>query len=250
MIDKFVKYKKFREYFSCDFENIFALIGMIILLVISYFLQVYEELSSYINVLNTFFCTIVGALIGTLALIFSGIVYWGSLFDKEYTNMLVKYTNDEDVIEKLYTSYIFLNFNIIVYIVATIMILFAINSPADKISRCLFFFFEGIYIYWFLFIIGYLVAIMRNCVVLIQAKGIYNGMEEKTLFDKANEIRIDIIFELLYRNMSKENTNTDLMNILKHRINMMDTSQDEKDKLAHYFEQYYQIGEKSNSHNF
>lgn len=84
MIKKFWEYGKFKEYFAWAFENIFALIGTVLLVIATYYLKIYEDLQNYISILDSTFGVIIGALIGTLALIFSGIVFWGSLFDKKF----------------------------------------------------------------------------------------------------------------------------------------------------------------------
>ena len=70
MIKKFWKYGKFKEYFAWAFENIFALIGTVLLVIATYYLKIYEDLQNYISILDSTFGVIIGALIGTLALIF------------------------------------------------------------------------------------------------------------------------------------------------------------------------------------
>lgn len=245
MIRKFLKYNKFAEFFANEFENKFAFIGTLILLSATYFFRVYDDLANYVDVFNSLLGGIIGALIGALALIFSGIVFWGSLFDKKFTEDLIRYTEDEDVIDKLYTSYLFLNFNILCNIILSLILLFAINSSIEKVCLGLFLAIEAIYAYWFLFIIGYLVATMRNCIDLIQlrdeaeAKG-----DKKTIYETANELRIDILFELLYRKMSAEEMHENLMTIINNRINMMDKPQEEKEKLAEYLEKFYSLEDK------
>ena len=75
MIKKFWEYGKFKEYFVWAFENRFALIGTVLLVIATYYLKIYEDLQNYISILDSTFGVIIGALIGTLALIFSGIVF-------------------------------------------------------------------------------------------------------------------------------------------------------------------------------
>ena len=67
---------------------------------------------------------------------------------------------------------------------------------------------------------------------------------KKTIYESANELRIDILFELLYRNMTAEETHDNLMNIINNRIKLLDKPEDEKRKLAEYLEKYYELEEK------
>lgn len=240
MIRKFIHYNKFAEFFAKEFENKFAFWGTLALVGATFFFRVYDDFEKYIEMFNSILGTIVGALIGTLALIFSGIVFWGSLFDKKFSSDLIRLTEDVEVVDRLYTSYLFLNFNILGNIVLSLVLLIAINSSVEKVYVIMFFLVEAIYVYWFLFILGYIVAIMKNCINLIQLRDEGEGKgSKKTIYETANELRIDIIFELLYRNMPAEEIHDNLMTIINNRINRMDTPTEEKEKLAQYLKEFY-----------
>ena len=246
MIKKFLKYGKFKEYFAWEFENRFALVGTIFLGFATYFFKIYDDLQNYIAILNSTLGVIIGALIGTLALIFSGIVFWGSLFDKKFRNEIIKFTEDKNTVDKLYTSYLFLAFNILGNILFSIFLILTLNSSIEKVGQIMFMVVEIMYVYWFLFILGYLVSIMRNGINLIWLKDESEEVEKnkKTIYESANELRIDILFELLYRNMTAEETHDNLMNIINNRIKLLDKPEDEKRKLAEYLEKYYELEEK------
>ena len=87
---------------------------------------------------------------------------------------------------------------------------------------------------------------MRNGINLIWLKDESEEVEKnkKTIYESANELRIDILFELLYRNMTAEETHDNLMNIINNRIKLLDKPEDEKRKLAEYLEKYYELEEK------
>lgn len=246
MIRKFIYYKKFREYLGWDFENIFAYIGALIIVLATHCLKVYDNLQNYVEVFNTLFSTLIGAFLGALALIFSGIVFWGSLFDERFSADIIRYTKDEESIDKLYTSYLFLAFNIIGNIIALLLVILAINSSLGKVSYIIYIIIEVILAYWFLFIIGYVVAIMRNCVGLIKLKGYnQNAINKKTIYETANELRIDIILEFLYRNASEKEMHDSIMEILNNRIDLMDKTDEEKQNLRYYFEKFYSIDDST-----
>ena len=151
MIKKFWEYGKFKEYFAWAFENIFALIGTVLLVIATYYLKIYEDLQNYISILDSTFGVIIGALIGTLALIFSGIVFWGSLFDKKFRKKIIEYTEDEKNVDKLYISYLFLACNILGNIVFTVLLILVLNSSREKVGQIFFVIIEIVYVYWLLF---------------------------------------------------------------------------------------------------
>ena len=243
MIKKFWEYGKFKEYFVWAFENRFALIGTVLLVIATYYLKIYEDLQNYISILDSTFGVIIGALIGTLALIFSGIVFWGSLFDKKFRKKIIEYTEDEKTVDKLYISYLFLACNILGNIVFTVLLILAMNSSREKVGQIFFVIIEIVYVYWLLFILGYFVAIMKNGIKLIWLRdgAEENEKDKKSLYESANELRIDVLFELLCRNMTAEETHDTLMNILNNRIKLLDKPEEEKRKLAKYLENYYKL---------
>ena len=243
MIKKFWEYGKFKEYFAWTFENIFALIGTVLLVIATYYLKIYEDLQNYISILDSTFGVIIGALIGTLALIFSGIVFWGSLFDKKFRKKIIEYTEDEKTVDKLYISYLFLACNILGNIVFTVLLILVLNSSREKVGQIFFVIIEIVYVYWLLFILGYFVAIMKNGIKLIWLRdgAEENEKDKKSLYESANELRIDVLFELLCRNMTAEETHDTLMNILNNRIKLLDKPEEEKRKLAKYLENYYKL---------
>lgn len=243
MIKKFWKYGKFKEYFAWAFENIFALIGTVLLVIATYYLKIYEDLQNYISILDSTFGVIIGALIGTLALIFSGIVFWGSLFDKKFRKKIIEYTEDEKTVDKLYISYLFLACYILGNIVFTVLLILVLNSSREKVGQIFFVIIEIVYVYWLLFILGYFVAIMKNGIKLIWLRdgAEENEKDKKSLYESANELRIDVLFELLCRNMTAEETHDTLMNILNNRIKLLDKPEEEKRKLAKYLENYYKL---------
>lgn len=243
MIKKFWEYGKFKEYFVWAFENRFALIGTVLLVIATYYLKIYEDLQNYISILDSTFGVIIGALIGTLALIFSGIVFWGSLFDKKFRKKIIEYTEDEKTVDKLYISYLFLACNILGNIVFTVLLILVLNSSREKVGQIFFVIIEIVYVYWLLFILGYFVAIMKNGIKLIWLRdgAEENEKDKKSLYESANELRIDVLFELLCRNMTAEETHDTLMNILNNRIKLLDKPEEEKRKLAKYLENYYKL---------
>lgn len=243
MLKEVFGYKKYKEYFSKKFENIFGYIGTIVITTVSIIARIDECFDAYIGLVNSLIGVIIGSYIGALALVLAGIIFWGSFFDGKYINWICSAAEDENAVDKLYSSYWFLAFNMICYIVLAICSLFLINSFLPTVCVPIFYLVELLMVYFFLFNIGYMVSIVGNCIQLIQLKNIEERQEEKTVYERANELRIDIIYELLYRNMSSEDMHDDLMNIINRRIDMMEIDIGEKEKLRTYLEDYYKLVE-------
>lgn len=133
--------------------------------------------------------------------------------------------------------------NILGNIVFTVLLILVLNSSREKVGQIFFVIIEIVYVYWLLFILGYFVAIMKNGIKLIWLRdgAEENEKDKKSLYESANELRIDVLFELLCRNMTAEETHDTLMNILNNRIKLLDKPEEEKRKLAKYLENYYKL---------
>lgn len=237
MLEQFNKFKKYKEYFSWEFENKFALLFSIIVLIICGIVNLYEDINQFVTTINDFGIALIGAYVGSLALIFSGVVFLGGLLNGHFERKLIKYSEDKDVTEKLYVSYLFLAFNILCMIVLTIVLILFIQS--NLVKPPLFIFEITIFVYCYLtfFIMAYFVAIIRNTVdLLIISK---NNDYQKSFYERANEVRVDMILQFLYKEATPEETKKYLSNYIKHYIDTLEDSEDMKNKLFAYFSEYY-----------
>lgn len=239
MIKRFRKYNKFKEYISWEFENKFAVIVSGLILCLSIYVKAYESANNYLEPVNSISITFIGTLIGSLALIFSGIIFWGSLWDSQFETRLIRYTGDEDSLDRLYTSYLFLAFNILVLIVWLVIIIIVINSDMEIADSKIFYSVEFVTLYFVFFILAYFVAIIRNVVNLIQVQN--QSKAGKSIYERANEIRIDMILTYLYSNESEEGMKADLGRYIRHFIELTDDSPERKKQLLQYFEEYYDL---------
>lgn len=239
MIKRFKKYKKFKEYISWNFENKFAICSTTFLFVFAITFKTWESFDAFEEMISSVLSTWLGAIIGSLALIFAGIVFWASLFDRKFAITINEYAQDENAIERLYTSYLFLAFNIICNCVITLILLFAINSNIQILPVVVFYLLLYVYCFWAFFIIGYFVGIINNCIELIQIKNNEQKQVGKSLYDKANELRIDLLLELICKNLTEDETEAAIINTLKRRVNLGDFSEEEKLALLDYFLFHY-----------
>lgn len=237
MLEQFKKFKKYKEYFSWEFENKFALISSIVILIIGWLVDIYGDINQFVSVLNDLGIALIGAYVGSLALIFSGVVFLGGLLNGRFEKKLIKYSDDEDVTEKLYVSYLFLAFNLLCMIVITIVLILLVQSNLEKPMLLIFEVLFFVYIYLTFFVLAYFVAIIRNTVDLLIISR--NADCKKSFYERANEVRVDMILQFLYSKATPEETKKHLANNYTHYIEQLDDSDDMKQELYDYFSVYY-----------
>ena len=251
MLEQFKKFKKYKEYISWEFENKFALLSSVIVCIVGFWANIYEDFNQFVPVLNDLAIAIIGAYIGSLALIFSGVVFLGGLLNGYFEKKLISYSDDKEVVERLYVGYLFLAFNILCMIVLTIILMILAQSNLEKAPIILFEIVYVIYVYLTMFILAYFVALIRNTInLLIIARNIRNT---KNLFERANEVRIDMIFQYMYNRSSPEETKKLLKDYICHYIDTLEDAPEMKDELRIYFSQYYgfdlnEVNKKNNDH--
>ena len=241
MLKRFKKFDKFKEYISFDFENRFAIIATAIMLILCAIVRFYSNYESYGNIINDLCIALIGAYIGSLALIFSGIVFLADLLTNRFEKMLIKYSEKEDAAERLYFSYLFLAFNLLCLIVGTVAILLFSNSNLAKPPIVAFELVFFVYLYFTFFVLAYFVALIRNTIDLIlTARNIKNM---KNIYERANEIRIDIILGHIYARCSAEETKASLKKCITDYVNALEDSDEVKKDLLSYFSKYYDFDE-------
>lgn len=239
MLEQLKKYGKYKEYFAWEFENKVAFITSCMIIIIGILVRFYEDFNQFVPVINDLCIALIGAYVGSLALIFSGVIFLGSLLNNRFEKKLIKYSEDEKIVEKLYASYLFLAFNILVMIIFTILVIITSNS---NISITIFIIFWGIvflYSYLSFFILAYFVAIIRNTVDLILISR--NSVKSKSFYERANEVRIDMMFQYLYRAGTPEETKKQMKDYFTHYIDTLEDSDELKDELMKYFSHYYYL---------
>ena len=242
MFKQFRDFKKYKEYISWEFENKFAFWATCIMIIVGLFVKLYDNLNLFIIFINDICVALIGAYVGSLALIFSGVVFLGGLLNGRFEKELIKYAEDDKATEKLYLSYLFLAFNILCMIVVTIICLLFIHSnlaePPFVAFEAIFF----VYCYFSFFILAYFVAILRNTVDLILISR--NVENAKGFYERANEVRVDMIFQYLYSKTSPEETKKLLKDYITHYIEVLDDSEEMKNELKKYFSEYYSFEDK------
>lgn len=220
-----------------EFENRFALVVSLIIVTVSYYFNVHDNFNEYVDLTNNINITLLGTNLGALALTFSGIVFWFSLIDKKFEDKLIEYTGDLEVVDRFYASYLFLVFNILCLSVLIIITIITINSNLTLVGKKIFYPMELLYFYLVFYVWAYLGSLIKNVVDLIRVRA--NIQDNKSLLERANEVRIDMIICDYYRNDTQQKMKEDLERNLKQAVWELDCSDHEKGELIDYFKKYY-----------
>ena len=244
MIEYFINNKKFFEYFKKSFESKTALISSLVILGIAWIFDIYNNFGDFIDMIDTFLSSLAGAFIGLLALILSGIALYGTLFDEKYANRINALSEDRDAVSKLFCSFVFLAFNVLCSVIITIIILIMIHCRAPIVCMPVFYLIVFTYVYYLVFSIAYVVAMIKNTVDLIILRIEVFGTT-KTIFERANEVRIEWLMkkilekETIFVHGAKENQEAYITNELNKLIDMQIIDENEKKQLREYFDKYY-----------
>lgn len=209
VIHKLIKYNKICDYINLkNIEVRLSLYITIVMFVVMWYFDIYVNFNSLTSHICEGILCIVGALIGVLGILLAGVAFIASLFTPEYIatitfglkilqkkNKKVKWKTGEEVVDGLMSSFVFLSLHIGLYALYLIIIYFLVSSPASIIPIVQFYVLLFLSVYMLVFTIFYAIALVYNCVDLNAIKTrFYNSYKkEKTFYDKANEIRIDMI---------------------------------------------------------
>lgn len=262
MINKRIKCKKLFDYI--DVRNTEVLLSIFVTIAIFFvllFINIYSNFYVLTGNICDFILCIIGALIGVLGVLLAGVAFIAGLFTPEYIEALtyglkiskekrrkvrtnkgrqVECETGEEIMDMLMGSFVFLSLHIGLYIVYLISIYFLINSSIEIISKAPFYILLFISLYMLVFTLFYTIALVYNCIELNIIKNrFYNSYKkEKSFFDKANEIRIDMIIATILSEYEGDKE-TKVLNALKEVTNKSNYSDIEKVELLRYFEQVY-----------
>ena len=68
-----------------------------------------------------------------------------------------------------------------------------------------------------------------------------NSVKSKSFYERANEVRIDMMFQYLYRAGTQEETKKQMKDYFTHYIDALEDSDELKDELMKYFSHYYYL---------
>lgn len=235
MIGKIISHKKYRDYYdftSWECKSSIIITILIFLLLTNSRIDIYGKFNDYIEVIQNIIIYIAAGLLAMIGVILTGIALILSLLDKKFRDN-IKNISEGDLVEEIMLSFEFLVLNLGISSICLFLIYFLTASDI-YVDRCIFNLVIFVIIYYILFLIFYTIALISNTIELYFIKDLYEEAEikEKTLYDRANEIRIDY----LIRNSEIESSER-LISDLEEIIDSMDINN--KEELKNYIRNYY-----------
>lgn len=256
------KYKKLFDYIDVrNFEVLLSVFATFVIFIVMYFINIYSNFYTLTDKICDIILCIIGALIGALGILLAGVAFIAGLFTSEYIEALtyglkilknkrncvrnnkrrVECETGEEIMDMLMSSFIFLSMHIGLYVIYLIVIYFLINSTIEIVSRVPFYILLFISLYMLIFALFYTIALVYNCIELniIKNRFYSSYKKEKSFYDKANEIRIDMIIATILSEYEGDKK-TKVLDALKEATNKSNYSDIEKIELLRYFEKVYE----------
>lgn len=235
MIGKVIANKKYRDYYS--FRNWECKISIVLttLIVISLTtpsINIYGRLDEYIPIIQNITIYLAAGLLAMIGVILAGIALILSLLDKKFRDS-IKDISEKDLVREIMGSFEFLVLNLGISSIL-FFILYFLTATGIYVEKYVFYFSIFIIIYYVLFLIFYTIALIGNTIELYFIKDLYEEIEhkDKTLYERANEVRIDY----LLRN-GNINSKEEFILELECIIDSMDMK--DKESVKKYLRNYY-----------
>ena len=235
MIGKILEKKKYKDFYNfkaweCKVSIIITII--IFLLLINTPVDIVTNFSNYIETLKNIVIYIASGLLAMIGVIMAGIALILSLLSKKFRQS-IKGIGNTDPSKDIMLSFEFLVINLafgsILFFLLYFMLSVDINIGIWPFYITLF-----LFIYYFNFLIFYTIALIENTIDLYFIKDLYEeiDLQDKSLYDKVNEIRIDYLLK-----NSNVTSKEELLESLESIVDEMNIQN--KDEIKKYFRNYY-----------
>lgn len=236
MIEKMLKNKKYKDYYNfnnseCKISIIISII--VIIIALNPQIDLFENFSIYKAGLQNITIYIASGLLAMIGVILAGIALLLGLLDDEFKKSIKDVVPGEPVKEIMLSfEFLAINLGFASLIFFVIHFFLYVNIYIDKI---IFYILIFISVYYFTFLVFYTIALISNSIELYLVKDIYKEISnnEKSMYDKANEVRIDYILLKILKQEEREC----LLQELEEIVDEMGI--DEKESIKKYFKDYY-----------
>jgi hypothetical protein len=234
---RFKENKKWKDYFNFkSFECKMSFILMVIIIFSFKFLDVYNKFGFYITSLQNITIYVAQALIGMLGIILAGIAIIVSVLNKDSLSSIEK-INEKGSIQRVLVSFEFLIFNIGIGIFVFFLINLILYSHQKMIPIFWFYFVLAVISYFLAFIIFYTISLTGNCIRVFFINDLYTNisLEEKGIYEIANEVRIDYLLYCLHKT-----SNLSPKELMEDLDKFVDSSNvPDKEAIKKYLKNYY-----------
>ena len=241
LINRFNKYNKFKEFTDLDSMEVKAALFLTILtfIICGIGLNLYENFNDFEPALQNICIYISTSMIGLIGIILAGIAIIIGTLNNDNMSIIEKNVG-EDAIEEILISFEFLAFISAIEVVIFFILYLILYSQEYLWNKTIFYLISFIIIYLFIFTIFYTVSLVSNTVHFFISIKKYDkiSLEEKSLINIANEVRIDFIISLILK--SNDINKDEFSNALLEFVQKCNVS-NKKDELENYLKKYYKI---------
>lgn len=238
MFKRFRDSDKWKDYIRIsDTEIKIAILLTIIIIAFLYHLNFYGDFNEFQHTVSELLAMLCAGFMGLLGFSLSGIAIIATLFSYRQIKIIEEYSRPK-VIDDILVSYEFLAFNLSWGILWFILLYISVSSSAALLNEVVFWFLSFSTIYFVIFVLFYTVGLTGNCIRLYGIKNKYEEIEEckKSVYDSANEIRIDYLLFVI-----SEMTDKSIETIVTEIKQLADESDDiNKELLLKYLNKVYQ----------
>lgn len=240
MIKLLSKHNRWRDVIDIrNTEVKLSVIFTIVLTIAAFRFSIYENFYLISEQVQNLLLEILSAMIGFIGIALSGVAIITGLFSQKEIEAIER-VNGKNKFEQIMSSFLYISLCCACYtmLICVTYICIALNRPA--VNRISFYIFIAFMIYGICFIMFYIVSLVGNCIRIFSIRNKYNKTQEKTLYEKANEIRVDLLFKIILENLHAEEDFSDFIKLLEKYTKEYDPKN--ADEIIDYFHSYYKAG--------
>lgn len=238
MIERIKKYKRYRDYFAFAHFEVYGSIVCTLFFCCLLFgvLDFYDGFVVVQDDVKQIICEVIGGSFSLIGMSLAGMAIITSLFPPEVL-ALIERVDKNDTINRVLSQFEFSALNLGIQSTYLVAIYMAIASDQEKVGIICFICIVIIVLYHFFFNIFYIIALIGNCIKINQIKNACNKFfsVEKSIVDRANEVRIDYILAIILADKG-----IDRKQALEELDEIIEKSNDtNKKEIKNYLHNYY-----------
>ena len=229
--------KNIARYVNVQEPEVHVTVFLTITLAIGFnYLKIFENFIAIQDIIQGIITAFIGGFIGLLGIVLAGVAIIIGLFSRKEIN-LIENVNGVDLLAIVLDSFKFCAISLGLEIIYLSFINVVIAVPEPLVAQCWFYIFLFITLYGIIFNLFYVISLMNESIDLYKLKQEYAEASnlKKSVFDKANEQRIDFILSKI---INKQAINTDTFT--EELLESIDKSNlENKEEIKEYLKSYY-----------
>lgn len=235
MIKLLNKYRRWHDFYNIKAPEVYISLALTAFFVILLqYIDFYNQFNEFSSMIQNILLYLIAGMLGLIGVALSGVAIITGLFSKEnVTN--VERINGKGTFENIMSSFLLLAMGCGLYVLWTFALILIIESNLKIADIYLFYPILIITVYFSMFNIFYTISLVANCIKIFSIRNKYDEIKEKTMYNIANEIRIDYILSGM---INKYNISIDdFLNDLEKIVN--ESNIENKEELLNYYYRYY-----------